>query len=79
MILRTPAEHENREIFLDTVLSVQSSFPRTRESRFDLRELAWIPAGVYPERGRRAGMTVPSGPFVLLGAQNFQRRQRLND
>ena len=50
---------------MDRALSVQLSFPRTRESRLDLRELAWIPAF--------AGMTVPSELFVLPGAQIFSK------
>ena len=63
MSLRSPLDHEN-----DGSLGyefLRSSFPRRvcpgldpgRESRFVSVELAWIPAGVYPEQCRRAGMT----------------------
>ena len=49
MSLRTPADNESRH-FQGTIF-LQSSFPRTRESRFVLAQLAWIPAF--------AGMTEP--------------------
>jgi len=57
MILRTPPENENERISLHVVV------PATRHSRargnpgLFSAELTWIPAGVYPERSRRAGMT----------------------
>jgi len=31
-------------------------------------EKYWMPAGVYPELGRRAGMTDGESIFILLGA-----------
>ena len=64
MSVRSPTEDENGKISLRMVL------PATRHSRargnpgLFSAELTWIPAGVYPERSRRAGMTEPSGSWM---------------
>ena len=59
MILRSPTKDENgapSHVFPRLVIpaqaGIQVSFPP---------QLAWIPAGVYPEQRRRAGMTERCG------------------
>ena len=55
--LRQPLEKSYKRL-----VQLLASFPRKRESRFYVFAASppnWMPAGVYPERSRRAGMTMP--------------------
>jgi len=67
MSLRAPAEHENQRISLDVAFSFQIVLPAHAGIQVYCAEMTWIPAGVDPDRGGRAGTTEPGRLFCCTG------------